>query len=109
MGLEEIRQNLETLSNRDDVDAETLYNLYVEFIKEVSTRVDNRFKEIEKWDIETLDEAVELVCDYLNGSSKVLDVWDSIWDAKIDKRKVDKSVIMDFLYIVKLAERMYGL
>ncbi|MEL9939759.1 MAG: hypothetical protein QW632_00530 [Ignisphaera sp.] len=109
MGLEEIRQSLEMLSNRDYVDADTLYNLYVEFIKEVSAKVDNRFKEIEKWDIETLDEAVELVCDYLNGSSKVLDVWDSIWDAKIDKRKVDKNVVMDFLYIVKLAERMYGL
>ncbi|MEM0026397.1 MAG: hypothetical protein QXT53_00490 [Ignisphaera sp.] len=108
MGLEEIRQSLEMLSNRDDVDADALYNLYVEFIKEVSTKIDSRFKDVEKWDIETLDEAVELICDYLNGSSKVLDVWDSIWDAKIDKRKISKNVVMDFLYIVKLAERMYG-
>lgn len=108
MGLEDIRKSLEMLSNRDYVDANTLYDLYVEFVKEVLAKIDDKFKNVERWDIETLDEAVELLCDYLNGSSKVLDVWDSIWDAKIDRRGISKDVVMDFLHIVKLAEKIYG-
>ncbi|MDK6029509.1 hypothetical protein QPL79_09045 [Ignisphaera sp. 4213-co] len=108
MNLKEIRKSIESLIDKDSVDVDVVYDLYVEFVKEMSKNISHKYKDVDAWNIEMLDEAVDLICDYLNGSSKVIEVWDAIWDAKIDKRKISGDVVLKFLDVVKMAEKLYG-
>ncbi|MCS7110776.1 MAG: hypothetical protein N3D82_05395 [Ignisphaera sp.] len=64
--------------------ASEVYETFVEFVKMAAPTIDSKFKRIDKWSIEVLDNAVDSLCDYLNGNSAVLVLWDDIWDAKVE-------------------------
>jgi|GEM_PF-1565331 len=110
MNFKSIRKTVEELlmKNSSTVHVDILYDTYIEFIKEFVRCVDRRFKNVKKWDIETLDVAVDVVSDNLGGSAKVYEIWDEIWDAKIDKRDVRLDIVKIFLDIIDMAERKYG-
>jgi|UniRef100_A0A7J2U139 hypothetical protein len=110
MNLKFIRKAIEELlmKNLNRVNVDVIYDVYVEFVKEFASGIDKRFKNVEKWDIEMLDEAVDAISDSLGGSAKVYEVWDEIWDAKIERRDVETNVIKSILDIIDLAEKKYG-
>jgi hypothetical protein len=110
MNLKFIRKAIEELlmKNLNRVNVDVIYDVYVEFVKEFASDIDKRFKNVEKWDIEMLDEAVDAISDSLGGSAKVYEVWDEIWDAKIERRDVETNVIKSILDIIDLAEKKYG-
>jgi hypothetical protein len=110
MDLKFFRRAIEELLTRSqgNVNANALYDIYIEFVKEFVKAIDKRFKDVQRWDIEVLDEAVDAISDKLGKSAKVYEIWDEIWDAKIEKRVVKVEIIKAFLNIIDLAERKYG-
>ena len=108
MCLAAIKKSIEELlsNNTGEIDVEKVYSLSVEFIKEFTKIVDKRFEDAEWWRIEVLDDAVDVISDKLGGIAAIYEVWDAIWDAKIERKKVSVETLRKLLSIVELAERM---
>jgi hypothetical protein len=108
MCLAAIKKSIEEIlsSNPSEIDAEKAYSLSVEFIKEFAKIVDKRFEDAEWWHIEVLDDAVDIISDKLGSIAAIYEVWDAIWDAKIERKKVSVETLRKLLRIIELAERM---
>ncbi len=93
------------ISENNEKSVDEVYETFVEFIKVVAPIIDNRFKRIDRWNIEILDDAVDSLCDHLHGSSAVIALWDEIWDARIEKRGISMEKIKLFYRIIDEVER----
>uniref|UniRef100_A0A7C5UU58 Uncharacterized protein n=1 Tax=Ignisphaera aggregans TaxID=334771 RepID=A0A7C5UU58_9CREN len=81
MGLDAIKRRVYRWINENvERDVNEVYETFVEFIKIIAPMIDDKFKRVDRWNIETLDEIVDRLCDYLYGSSIAIDLWDEIWD-----------------------------
>jgi hypothetical protein len=106
MDLDTIKRKVYRWINEDvERDVDEVYETFVEFIKVIAPMIDDRFKRIDRWNIEILDEVVDRLCDYLYGSSIAIDLWDEIWDAKIDRKTISKEKIKAFSKIIDEVER----
>lgn len=106
MSLDAIKRRVRGWINENSRrNANEVYEVFVEFIKAVAPIIDSRFKRINKWNIEMFDEAIDSLCNYLNGSSAVIALWDEIWDAKIEKRDVGIEEIVVLSKLIDEVER----
>ncbi len=108
--LAELRQRIARLrSDQRRVSVEEVYSLVEETIIELAKHATPELaKRVEKrgvWTIESLDDAVDRVCDWLGGSSLILDVWDSVWEAKIGQEVDILRVLNELEKLITKAER----
>lgn len=85
--------------------ADEIYEMFVEFVKTIAPIVDSRFRKVDRWNIELLDEAIDSICDYLNGNSIVIVLWDEIWDARVEGRSIGMDKIRMFFELINRVEK----
>ncbi len=107
--LAELRQRIVRLKSGQHVAIEEVYSLVEETIIELTRHAAPELaKRVEKrgvWTIESLDDAVDRVCDWLGGSSLVLNVWDSIWEAKTGQEANLQHILNELEQLIAKAER----
>ncbi len=108
--LAKLRQRVARLrSDQHRVAIEEVYSLVKEAIAELAMHVTPELaKRAEKrgvWTIESLDDAVDRICDWLGGSSLVLSVWDSVWEAKTGQEVDLQHILNELEQLIAKAER----
>lgn len=108
--LAELRQRIARLrSDQRRVAIEEVYSLVEETIIELAKHATPELaKRVEKrgvWTMESLDDAVDRVCDWLGGSALVLNVWDSVWEAKTGQEVDLQHILNELEHLIAKAER----
>jgi len=108
MDLRDLRKRAEELLRKPYVDSDDALDLVEEFFERLSSEAKSRsYSEAARrgsWNIELLDEAVDEVIDAYGGSFKLLDLWESAWEAKVSRSDA-KEVIVKLLDAVRFVEK----
>jgi len=95
----------ELINENKSIDPDTAIEIIRELLKTIMPIIDKEYRNRDIVNIEDMDNAIDKLCDFLGGKYIVLDVWDTIWDTKIDKKNIDIETLRKIEKLISLVEK----
>ncbi len=103
MSLKGIEIRIRELVNENRaIDPDIAIEIMRELLKIVMPMINKGYRNRDIVSIEDMDNAMDELCDFLGGRYIVLDIWDAIWDAKIDRKSIDIEILKKMEKLVNL-------
>jgi len=106
MSLKNIEMRVKELIDENrSIDPDTAIEIIRELLKIVMPIIDKEYRNRDIVSIEDMDDAIDKLCDFLGGKYIVLDIWDTIWDTKIDRKNIDIETLRKIEKLITLVEK----
>ncbi len=95
----------ELVNENKSVNPDIAIEIFRELLRIVMPIIDKEYKNRDIVNIEDMDNAIDKLCDFLDSKYIVLDIWDTIWDMKIDRRNIDVETLKKIEKLISLIEK----
>ncbi len=95
----------ELVNENKSVNPDIAIEIFRELLRIVMPIIDKEYKNRDIVNIEDMDNAIDKLCDFLDSKYIVLDIWDTIWDMKIDRKNIDVETLKKIEKLISLIEK----
>ena len=104
-----LKKRIEKLEAEERIPADEVLSIAEELFITAIERIDPKLHEHAMkrgvWTIEMLDSAVDKISDALGNSAMVLDLWDELWEALIDRKELNRETLQKLKLILHRIDR----